>query len=104
MSAKRLLATVFVALFSLPAAALAASPQPYGTNDAGGFRNVLPAGEAGTDNALQLAQFTGSGTRPPHWTDQEPLYDGLLYASPSITADDVTKYFKDATFGVKPDD
>jgi acyl-homoserine lactone acylase PvdQ len=86
-----------------PATALGAVA-PYGTNDAGGFRNVLPAGEAGTDNALQFAQFTAGGARPPHWTDQEPLYDGLLYASPSITADDVDKYFKDATFGVKPDD
>ncbi len=87
-----------------PAGAQAATPAPYGTNDAGGFHNVLPAGQAGVDNALQLAQFTANGARPQHWTDQEPLYDGLLYASPSITADDVAKYYKDATFGVKPDD
>ena len=40
-----------------------ADVQPYGTNDAGGFRNVLPPGEAGTDNALQLALFQADGTR-----------------------------------------
>jgi acyl-homoserine lactone acylase PvdQ len=86
------------------AVAGAATPEPYGTNDAGGFRNVLPAGQAGVANAFELAQFQATGTRPAHWADQEPLYDGLLYASPSMGSDDVAKYFKDATFGVKPDD
>src|SRR3954471_12320793 len=104
MSATRLLATVLVGLFSLPATALAASPQPYGTNDSGGFRNVLPPGEAGVANAFQLAQYTASGTYPAHWADQEPLYEGLMYASPTLTEDDVAKYYKDATFGVKPED
>ena len=93
---------------ALAAAALSAPAHaavtPYGTDDAGGFRNVLPPGEAGADNALQLAQFTADGTRPEHFDDQLPLYTGLLYASPTITHDDVAKYFKDATFGVKPED
>ena len=47
-------------------AALGADAAPYGTNDATGFRNVLPAGEAGTDNIFQLAQFEADPTaRPP---------------------------------------
>jgi hypothetical protein len=86
-----------------PASALGAA-KPYGTDDAGGFRNVLPPGQAGTDNALQLAAFQASGTRPAHWADQQPLYEGLLYASPTLTHDDVAKYFKDATFGVRDGD
>src|SRR4051812_20776671 len=98
------LVVVMATALTVPATALGADAAPYGTNDAGGFRNVLPAGQAGTDNALQLGQFEANQTRPDHWTDQEPLYDGLVYASPSITADDVAKYYKDATFGVKPDD
>ena len=61
---------------------------PYGANDAGGFRNVLPPGEAGVANALQLGQFEAAGTRPAHWDDQLPLYTGLLYASPTLTHDD----------------
>ena len=65
------------ALISLLAALACAAPaiadvQPYGTNDAGGFRNVLPPGEAGTDNALQLALFQTAGTMPAHFTDQQP--------------------------------
>src|SRR4051794_18950627 len=97
------LATAATAALAL---ALAATPaqaavQPFGANDAGGFRNVLPAGEAGTDNAAQLAAFEAKGDRPSHWDDQLPLYRDLLYASPSLTDADVPKYFKNATFGVK---
>src|SRR3954454_1260209 len=91
-------------LAALAAPAHAAAPAPYGANDAGGFRNVLPPGTAGTDKALQLARFNLDGTRPAHWDDQLPLYTDLLYASPSLTHEDVGKYFKDATFGVKPED
>jgi hypothetical protein len=98
---RRLVGVAIVVLALAPAAARA-GVQPYGTNDAGGFRNVLPAGEAGTDNAAQLAAFEAKGDRPSHWDDQLPLYRDLLYASPSLTDADVPKYFKDATFGVKP--
>ena len=80
------------------------SPQPYGTNDAGGFRNVLPSGENGLDNAQQLAEFQLNGTYPPHYTDQLPLYANLLHASPTLTAGQIGDYFKDATFGVKEGD
>ncbi|MCW3057025.1 MAG: penicillin acylase, partial [Solirubrobacterales bacterium] len=78
--------------------------QPYGTNDAGGFRNVLPAGENGLDNAAQLAQFQLNGSYPPHFADQLPLYAGLVYASPTLTREQLGSYFKDATFGVKEGD
>src|SRR3982750_2625814 len=88
----------------VPVASDAATPAGYGVNDAGGFRNVLPPGEAGIANVFQLAQFEANGALPKHWADQEPLYDGLLYASPTLTEDDVAKYYKDATFGVKPAD
>ena len=80
---------VAVAVLSLaaPGAALAEAPvQPYGTNDAGGFRNVLPPGENGLDNAAQLAEFQLNGTYPPHFKDQLPLYAGLIYASPDADA------------------
>src|SRR5437588_10266934 len=84
--------------------ALAASPAPYGTNDAGGFLNVLPAGEAGVDNAVQLGAFETLGSVPPHFNDQQPLYENLVYADPTLTDAQVPSYFKDATFGVKPGD
>jgi acyl-homoserine lactone acylase PvdQ len=86
------------------ASALAQSPAPYGVNDAGGFRNVLPAGEAGVDNVGDLASFEAQGTIPPHFDDQLPLYTGLVYADPTLTDAQVGSYFKDASFGVKDSD
>jgi acyl-homoserine lactone acylase PvdQ len=77
---------------------------PYGLNDAGGFLNVLPPGEAGTDTAAQLALNQANGQRPPHWDDQQALYQNLLYASPTLTDAQVPNFFKDATFGVRPAD
>jgi acyl-homoserine lactone acylase PvdQ len=98
MLRRGLVAIVLAVALGAPAQA---AVEPYGTNDAGGFRNVLPPGTAGVDNALQLAAFEASGTRPPHWDDQLPLYNDLIYASPTLSHDDIAKYFKDATFGVK---
>lgn len=90
------------AMFAFTTGAMAATPQPYGTNDAGGFRNVLPPGEAGVDNLVQFATFTATGAFPNHWVDQQPLYEDLMYASPTLTNAQVPNYFKDATFGVLP--
>jgi acyl-homoserine lactone acylase PvdQ len=103
-SVRRVLAFagLLIGLGAGPAAA--ASPAPYGLHDAGGFRNVLPAGEAGTENAIQLTQFQATGQIPPHFTDQLPLYENLVYADPTLSPGQVPRFFKDATFGVKPHD
>ena len=102
---RTLLVALVVGLLVLAAAGGAsAAVTPYGTSDAGGFRNVLPSGENGLDNAVQLGLFQASDARPAHWADQQPLYENLLYASPSLTPEQIPNYFKDATFGVKPDD
>src|SRR3954471_9666537 len=97
------LALVVAAALAFVAPAHAAV-EPYGTNDAGGFRNVLPPGEAGTDNAADLVAFTAGGTRRAHWADQQPLYENLVYASPGLTHEQVADYYKDATFGVRDGD
>ena len=76
--------------------------QPYGWNDAGGFRNVLPPGENGLDNLPQVLAFKASKTIPPHYDDQQPLYENLLYGAPTLTDEQIPNYFKDATFGVAP--
>ena len=92
------------ALGVVPAMAGTPDPAPYGRHDAGGFRNILPIGENGTDNAAQLAaNLLDSNNLPPHWNDQQPLYEGLMYASasPGFGRADVDQYFKDATFGVQ---
>jgi acyl-homoserine lactone acylase PvdQ len=80
------------------------TPAPYGTNDAGGFRNVLPPGSNGLDNIADFTRYQADGTPPPHFDDQLRLYTDLLYASPKLTHAQLPSFFKDATFGVKPED
>ena len=96
-------ATIFAALAMLIAApqAIAASPAPYGQNDAGGFRNVLPAGEQGLATIGDLAAFETQHTVPPHFNDQLPMYENLVYAAPTLTDAQVPNFYKDATFGVQ---
>ncbi|MDX6581753.1 MAG: hypothetical protein QOI10_937 [Solirubrobacterales bacterium] len=99
---RRNLAIGLIALVALAAPATAMAQDPFGAHDAGGFRNVLPPGEAGVDNVTQLGAFLAGGALPPHWDDQQPLYDGLMAASasPGFGMSDVGRYYKDATFGV----
>ena len=94
-------AVVLVAIALLPSAAIASTPQPYGTNDAGGFRNILPPGENGLVNANQAAQFECCGTLPPNSNDQTSMYENLVYATPGLTAAQLPNYYKDATFGAQ---
>jgi acyl-homoserine lactone acylase PvdQ len=82
-------------------AARAQSPAPYGQNDAGGFRNVLPAGEQGLATIADLAKFQTQHTIPPHFDDQLPMYENLVYAAPTLTDAQVPNFYKDATFGVQ---
>jgi acyl-homoserine lactone acylase PvdQ len=95
---------VFLFVAVLGVATASAASQPYGTNDAGGFRNVLPPGENGLATLGQIFAFRGTGVIPPHFADQQNLYEDLLYAAPGLTDEQVPLYFKDATFGVQPQD
>ena len=80
------------------------APGAYRENDFGGFLNVLPPGENGLANALDLAQFETSGTRPRHNDDQLPLYRDLLTGYRTLDSASLGRYFKDASFGVQPAD
>src|SRR4051812_50212984 len=98
----RVRVSLLVAAVTLALAAPAhAAVQPYGTDDAGGFRNVLPAGEAGTDNAADPVALTGGGTPPPHWAAPQPLYENPPYAPPPPTHQQAAHHYKDAAFGLR---
>jgi len=90
-----------VAAMAVATPAFADGPGKYGKDDAGGFRNVLPPGQNGLDTFSDYLKFQSQGKLPKHWADQQPLYEDLMYASPTLTPDQVDDYFKDATFGVK---
>src|SRR4051794_25554910 len=80
------------------------TPGAYRENDFGGFRNVLPPGENGFDNAVDLARFETTQSRPAHSDDQLPLYRDLLSNYRTLTDAGVDRFFKDASFGVRPQD
>ena len=90
------------AVFVIAAAPAAqADVQPYAANDAGGFHDVLPPGANGTANGVELAAFLTTGARPAHNDDQLAMYRDLVYATPGLKAQDLGRYYKDATFGVQ---
>ena len=98
------LAVALVAVALMPGVA-AADVQPYQANDygAGGFHNILPPGADGTFNSTDFAQFGLTQTYPPHATDQLAMYGDLVYNTPGLTAAQIPDFFKDASFGVKPE-
>ena len=85
--------------------------QPFGTNDGGGFWDILPPGQNGHANAAEIGAFLAAcpppktncpdAPRPKHSSKELQMYGDLVYASPGLSAADIPKYFKDATFGVK---
>src|SRR4051794_2906967 len=90
-----------IAAAAFPGAAFGApEPQPQGTNDAGGVRNVLPPGANGFSSGPQLALFLATGTRPPHNDDQLGMYKDLLTARRPLDQGSLEHLFKDARFGV----
>jgi acyl-homoserine lactone acylase PvdQ len=96
------LAAACLLVFAIPASA--ATPGAYQQGDFKGFSNILPPGNNGVDSAPEAATFGATGQRPANWTDQLAMYRDLLYASPGLKNEDISKYFKDASFGAKPED
>jgi acyl-homoserine lactone acylase PvdQ len=103
---RRLVAVLATALLTALLAASVAfgAAAPYQQGDYKGFWNILPPGENGFDNGAQLAAFRLNGTRPPHNDDQLAMYGDLVHVAPKLKAANIGKYFKDGSFGVKPDD
>lgn len=67
-------------------------------------RNILPPGQGKHLNAAEAARYEADGTQPPHNTDQLGLYEDLVQAAPTLSEADLQRLFKDASFGVPPDD
>lgn len=99
------LAAACLALLALAVPASAATtPGAYQQGDYKGFSNILPPGSNGVDSPIEAATFGATGQRPANWDDQLAMYRDLEYASPGLQEADIPKYFKDASFGVRPED
>src|SRR5438105_29685 len=86
------------------AVALALAPPASALAAATGFWDVLPGGEGQTVNAAGLAAYEAGGPPPGSFTNQIPLYAGLLYAKQPLTQADVQKYFKPESLGLAAPD
>ena len=84
----------------LPTATPTVVPGAYQADDGLGFHDVLPSGTNGRYNLPQLAAFLTTGATVPHCCDQLPMYENLLWATPGLKAQDLSKYYKDSSFGV----
>src|SRR5205823_2931252 len=82
----------------------AAQVQAPGTNDHGGIRDVLAAGEGQTVNTADFASYTAGGVAPDAFTSQAGLYSGLIAATPNLDAAAVDRFFKPEGFGAAPAD
>jgi acyl-homoserine lactone acylase PvdQ len=95
-------ALVLGALLLFPAPS-GASPDPRyrDFDDPGGFMNILPPGQDGGVNGVEMLRFQLTKKYPKHFNDQTDMYNSLAHDAPGIEDRDLTKYFKDASFGVK---
>ncbi|HEX9774644.1 MAG TPA: penicillin acylase family protein [Actinomycetota bacterium] len=69
-------------------------------------RNILPPGTGGYLGTADFALVTaGAAEQPDHFADQLGMYENLVVAaSDGVTPGEVATLFKDARFGVRPDD
>ncbi|WP_188110504.1 penicillin acylase family protein [Aeromicrobium ginsengisoli] len=109
---RRLAVTVFSVLAigaaaTIPAAAATTAPSPATADSYGTVRNIVPAGQRGSINALQLAQVLLGGSltavdgknAPKNYADQLEMYDDLAKHTPTqITDAVVDKDYKKAGF------
>ncbi len=89
---------------------LAERVAPYqGDGDAGGFHSILPPGQDGVLNLVETLEAQ-AGDPPEHFDDQLGPYEALVFedATPGFGDEgleaDLETYFKDGSFGVKPDE
>ena len=101
------LPAALAALLALPATASAEPPAPgaYQENDYSDGRafNISPPGQSGFESAADVVDFLTNGNRPEHQYDQNDMYANLVYATPGIQESQILDYFKDGSFGVRPE-
>jgi acyl-homoserine lactone acylase PvdQ len=91
-----------VAVAAQAGTALAADPPPLGVPTLGHFRSVLAQGEGQQLNALEFGQYQLTGNPPATYTNQQPLYVGVMPRATSLTPPDLDVFYKPTDFGSMP--
>ncbi len=107
-AATTVLAVTAVALGLATATPAQAEPAPssfQAVNDycLGQCNDVLPPGENGNANIVDIIGNKLFKTQPPHTSDQLGKYDQLLYGYSNLTNSQISSFFNDSSFGVPPD-
>ncbi len=110
MRMPRLLAfALLLSVAALPSAApVSAAPDPvnpYRERDRSVVAlNILPPGQGRYATTDEFLAIQGGQAPPAHNLDQRDMYDSLVQGLPGLTEGNLTDYFKDASFGVRPGD
>lgn len=103
MRVRRLAPVVLLAAAFGPSAnAAAQAPPPVAAPMFGTFLSVLAQGEGQTVSAADLAANLLTGAPPATFVSQQPLYAGVMPAASTLTAANLTRYYKDTSFGAMP--
>ncbi len=78
------------------------TPPPVTAPRFGDFRAVLAQGEGQTVNLGDLAQYEATGTPPDTFTNQTPLYAGIMPHASTLTSGDLDAYYRNTDFGTMP--
>jgi acyl-homoserine lactone acylase PvdQ len=100
------LAILLLGALAAPAPAAGPDPvEPYRQGDTSIVAlNILPPGQGRYLNSGEEAQAQANGNQPAMNTNQMDLYTSLIKGAPGVTAVTLSDFFKDESFGVKPED
>ncbi|MGX6600871.1 penicillin acylase family protein [Micromonosporaceae bacterium Da 78-11] len=84
------------------AKAKAGAGAPFATDDycLGECADILPPGQNGDADLVQILAHQAFGTMPPHSDDQLGKYDGLVQNYTGLTGQQINTFFNDASYGV----
>ncbi len=87
------------------AQAAPAASAAHNSNDycLGQCNDVMPPGENGNANIIDILGNKLFKAQPPHASDQLGKYDQLLYSYSNLTNSQLSNFFNDSSFGVPPD-
>jgi acyl-homoserine lactone acylase PvdQ len=107
-SATTIFAVAAVALGLAGATPAAADTVPTSFQTANDYclgqcNDVMPPGENGNANIVDILGNKLLKTQPPHISDQLGKYDQLLYSYNNLSDSQISNFFNDSSFGVPPD-
>jgi acyl-homoserine lactone acylase PvdQ len=97
-----LLTTLLVTAATLAPVGAEPASAAYAANDycLGECSDILPPGENGDADLVQILASQAFGTKPPHSDDQLAPYAALVQGYTGLTGDQINTFFNDGSYGV----